>query len=301
MIHRPTFKPHLTPVLIPGEGVLLLSEDGARALHGRLYERLAPLLDGTRTPDELVTALADEFDAAHVYYALLLLEKNGHIEEAAPAISPTVGAFWSGLGVSAAAALAALAERSVHLRALGACDPAPLQTALAGLGIQIRTGSTEPTPANELVVVLTDDYLRPELAAINAELRADYTYMRAKGYTESGSVANLKVDGSKTDELILTVDGKVNHDLGNGIHLTANLGVGYDAIGDKSSLTSSFVGGGAAFTTKGIDPSRWLLRGGLGVVVASSKEAEITARYDIETRSSEYNNQTASIKVQVPF
>ncbi|GAB1394965.1 TOMM precursor leader peptide-binding protein [Rhodocyclaceae bacterium] len=172
MIHRPTFKSHLTPTLILGEGVLLLSEDRARALHGRLYERLAPLLDGTRTPDELVAVLADEFDAAHVYYALLLLEKNGHIEEAAPAIPPAVGAFWSGLGVSAAAGLAALAERSVHLRTLGACDPAPLQTALAGQGIQIRTGETEPTPAPELVVVLTDDYLRPELAAINAELRA---------------------------------------------------------------------------------------------------------------------------------
>lgn len=132
-------------------------------------------------------------------------------------------------------------------------------------------------------------------------LRVDYTYMRAKGYTESGSVASLKVDGGKTDELILAVDGKMNHDLGNGANLTANLGVGYDAIGDRSSLTSSFVGGGAAFTTKGVDPSRWLLRGGLGVVVVNSKEAEITARYDIETRSSKYNNQTASIKVRVPF
>lgn len=132
-------------------------------------------------------------------------------------------------------------------------------------------------------------------------LRADYIYVRTKGYAESGSVANLKVDGGKTEELILAVDGKVNYDLGNGTHLTANLGVGYDAIGDRNLITSSFVGGGAAFTTRGIDSSRWLLRGGLGVVVARSKKAEITIRYDIETRSSKYDNQTASIKVQIPF
>ncbi len=172
MLHRPTFKPHLTPALIPGEGVLLLSEDRARALHGRLYERLAPLLDGTRTPDDLVTALADEFDAAHVYYAVLLLEKNGHVEEAAPAIPAAVAAFWSGLGVSAAAAMAALAERPVHLRALGTCDPAPLRAALARMGIRVGTPEPGPTPVPAVVVVMTDDYLRPELAAINAELRA---------------------------------------------------------------------------------------------------------------------------------
>ena len=110
MIHVPCFKPHLTPTVIPGEGVLLLSEDGARALHGRLYERLAPLLDGTRHPDDLVAALAAEFDAAHVYYALMLLEKNGHLQEAAPAIPADIAAFWSGLGLSATAARAALAD-----------------------------------------------------------------------------------------------------------------------------------------------------------------------------------------------
>jgi hypothetical protein len=60
MIESPVFKPHLTPVVIPDEGVLLLSEDGVRALHGKLYERLAPLIDGMRGTDALVAALAAE-------------------------------------------------------------------------------------------------------------------------------------------------------------------------------------------------------------------------------------------------
>ncbi|WP_295622953.1 TOMM precursor leader peptide-binding protein [uncultured Lamprocystis sp.] len=166
MIQHPIFKPHLTPAVIPGEGVLLLSEDGARALHGRLYERLAPLLDGTRDPDDLVGALAAEFEAAHVYYALMLLEKNGHLQEAAPAIPAAVAAFWSGLGLSATAALAALAEQTVQLHEVGEVDAAPLHVALDRLGI--RRVEREAT----LDLVLTDDYQRPALAELNATFHA---------------------------------------------------------------------------------------------------------------------------------
>lgn len=172
MLQRPRFKPHLTPTLIPGEGVLLLSEDGARALHGRLHERLAPLLDGTRDPDALVAALADEFDAAHVYYALMLLEKNGHLTEATPAIPEAVAAFWSDLGLSASMVQAALAGKSVQLRALGDSDPAPLRAALTGLGIPVEAPEERSVPDAALLVVLTDDYQRPDLAALNTERRA---------------------------------------------------------------------------------------------------------------------------------
>jgi len=185
MLQRPRFKPHLTPARIPDEGVLLLSEEGARALHGRPYERLAPLLDGTRTPDDLVAALADEFEAAHVYYALLLLEKNGHLEDAAPAISADIDAFWSRLGVSAAVAQARLAETSVQLRALGNSDPAPLRAALEQLAIPLGAPGHAPSTAPALVVVLTDDYQRPELTAITTELRAagqPWLLLKPNGY-----------------------------------------------------------------------------------------------------------------------
>lgn len=170
MIHSPRFNPHLTPLVLPGEGVLLLSEDGARALHGRLYERLAPLLDGTREADDLVAALADEFDAARVYYAMMLLEKNGHLQSAEPAIPEDLAAFWSGLGLSATAALAALASSAVHIRCLGAVDPTPMQAALAALGI--RHGEDASMLAPALTLVLADDYQHPDLAALNAAQRA---------------------------------------------------------------------------------------------------------------------------------
>ena len=66
MIQKPTFKAHLRVSCIPGEGVLLLSEDAATALHGPIYEQLVPLLDGQRSAENVVAALAPQADAAQV-------------------------------------------------------------------------------------------------------------------------------------------------------------------------------------------------------------------------------------------
>lgn len=82
--------------------------------------------------------------------------------------------------------------------------------------------------------------------------------------------------------------------------LTANLGVGYDVINDRNSVTSPCRRWGC-LSTKGIDQSPWIIRGGLGYVMAKSKAMEVSARYDFETRSSDFTNQTASINLRMPF
>ncbi len=166
MIKAPRFKPHLSPVVLPDEGVLLMSEEGARALHGRLYERIAPLLDGAHSVDDLIKALSDQYDAAHVYYALMLLEKNGYLCEATPNIPVDRAAFWSGLGLDASSAVAALAAKPVALRAVGAVDLAPLHTALTRLGIDRQEENAA------LMVVVTDSYQQSELMELNAAFHA---------------------------------------------------------------------------------------------------------------------------------
>jgi len=140
-----------------------------------------------------------------------------------------------------------------------------------------------------------------EKTTFTPSVRADYTTIRNDGYTEAGAAYFNRVAVHTTKELILGVDGKLAHALDNGVTLTANLGVGYDTLSKRDSITSAFVGGGAAFATQGIDPSPWLARGGLGLVYTTSKALEITARYDIETRSSGFDNQTASVKLRMPF
>jgi len=129
----------------------------------------------------------------------------------------------------------------------------------------------------------------------------DYTSIDADSYNEKGAGAlNLRVDSDTTDELVLGVNGKYNHALNDSMTLAANLGVGYDFLAEESSIGSSFVGGGAAFTTKGLDPSPWIYRGGLGLEMYYADNMEIVARYDLEGRQ-DYLNQTASVKLQLSF
>lgn len=132
-------------------------------------------------------------------------------------------------------------------------------------------------------------------------VRADYAYIRDQGYTESGAGAlNLNVSRNNTDELILAAEGKISHAVTDHAKVTANLGLGYDVLSDRTSITSAFAGGGAAFTTEGIDPSPWLVRGGLGLVMTTSNAVEVTARYDVEVREG-FDNQTASVKARWAF
>ncbi|HET7832008.1 MAG TPA: autotransporter domain-containing protein [Gallionella sp.] len=132
-------------------------------------------------------------------------------------------------------------------------------------------------------------------------VRADYTSIRDNGYTETGAGAlNLVVGSKTTDEFILSVDGKLVHALSDSTRLTANLGVGYDTRAKQASITSSFAGGGAAFTTAGIHPASTLVRGGLGVVTNTRNATEVTTRYDVEARDG-FIAQTASIKFRMPL
>lgn len=163
MITTPIFKAHLCTEVIPGEGVLLLSEDGAKALHGQLYEALVPLIDGNRSVDQIVDALVGRADPAKVFYALLLLEKMGYLTEAAPDISPETAAFWHGLGIEPLAALQSLRSQRVGVHALGGVDAGPMRRALEDQGIAVCDDAQA-----DFTLVVTDDYLRVGVEHFNA-------------------------------------------------------------------------------------------------------------------------------------
>jgi outer membrane autotransporter protein len=140
-----------------------------------------------------------------------------------------------------------------------------------------------------------------EKTSLSPSVRADYTWINDKGYTETGAGAfNLVVNGRTTDELILAADTKLNHEISPGTTLAANFGAGYDVLSKRASITAAYVGApGAAFTTQGLDSSPWLARGGLGLTTTAGG-AEITARYDAEYRK-DFLNQTASVKLRWVF
>ena len=133
-------------------------------------------------------------------------------------------------------------------------------------------------------------------------VRADYIKVHNDGYNEKGAgVLNLDVGSSRAESLVLGVDGKFDFAIDETSKITANLGIGYDVLNDQGSVTSAFVGGGGAFTTDGTDQSPWVYRGGLGYVMSKTKSLELSVRYDIEGRSSDFTNQTGSLNLRMPF
>lgn len=151
-------------------------------------------------------------------------------------------------------------------------------------------------------VGLGRSYPLNERTTFTPSARVDYTWIKDKSYREKGAdVLNLNVRSRSTDALVLAVDGKVSHEVKPGITLMANVGAGYDLLSERTKITAAFAGApGAAFTTRGIDQSRWLMRGGLGVSSMMSNGMEVVARYDLEARD-RFNNQTASVRLRWAF
>jgi ribosomal protein S12 methylthiotransferase accessory factor len=95
-----------------------------------------------------------------VYYVLTQLEKRGYLCEETDTLPPAEAAFWSAQQVDPAAAARRLTNTGVCVRGFGV-DPEPLVDLLRASDLNIDAESG-------LQVVLTDSYLRDELADLNA-------------------------------------------------------------------------------------------------------------------------------------
>ncbi len=159
---RPTLRAHFRAEVMDERHVLLLAETGDHVLTGEVYARLVPLLDGTRSLDDLVRETRGGTPAAEVYYAVDRLAARGYVREAAPGMAPATQAFWDAMGADPAAAAARLEGATVSVATLGSPHAAAVRAALAALGVRVGGRGTA-----DLAVVLVDDYLNPGLAAVN--------------------------------------------------------------------------------------------------------------------------------------
>ena len=149
---------------------------------------------------------------------------------------------------------------------------------------------------------LSRSYALSENNSLIPSVRVDYTRIRANGYQESGAGSlDLNVGTQNTEALVFGVDGKLVSKLNDKLTLSTSLGVGYDAMGKQTAITSAYAGAPTAvFTTNGINPSPWLGRGALGLAYKTKSGLEITGRYDLEYRQS-YLGQTVSLNLNLPF
>src|SRR5690349_8544149 len=130
MLQRPQFRQHVHPEYVPGEGVFLLSETGTVILHGHLPQLVAPLVDGVRSPDDIVDLLADRASPAEVYYGLLELERQGHLVEGATPADRGQAAWWSIQGIDPPAASRRIEESRIAVASLGDLPTEPMRSAL---------------------------------------------------------------------------------------------------------------------------------------------------------------------------
>lgn len=160
---RPRFKHHFRVDVVPGENaVFLLSEQQHFLLKGRVYLALAPLLNGRYSLDEIVAALDGQISASSVWYALAELEKKGYITEESASFDAGQAAFWSALGIDPGLAGTKLAAAKLEIRALGGLSSETFTSRIQSMGLSVAA-------EGNLLVVLTDDYLREELAGFNRE------------------------------------------------------------------------------------------------------------------------------------
>ena len=162
MIPRPQIKPWFRCEIIPSEGVILLSEKGHSLLPGNLYLHVVPLLDGRHTDDEIADQLKGEISAAEVFYAIEILRLQGYLTDVSPSLRSEQAAFWDIAGIDADVVTRLLGETTVSVRSFGKIDPTPLLALLTALGIRTDNDA-------DRWIILTDDYLRDELRAVNQE------------------------------------------------------------------------------------------------------------------------------------
>jgi ribosomal protein S12 methylthiotransferase accessory factor len=172
MLSRPIFRPHFHVQVVAGEGVFLLSDSRQTLLRGRLYELVAPWLDG-RPVAEVCDRLRDQASPAEVFYTLAQLERKDYLCEHEETLSLGQAALWSSQKIAPDAAARRLADRPVAVQALGV-EAGPFLELLQSL--HVRLGGEGPAD-----VVLTDSYLRGELQALNTEaLRAGRPWLLVK-------------------------------------------------------------------------------------------------------------------------
>ncbi|NEP41311.1 MAG: TOMM precursor leader peptide-binding protein, partial [Okeania sp. SIO2H7] len=166
MLKKPKFKDCFKVITIESVGVFLLSEIDYYVLTGKLYELLAPLINGERSPEELIDLVAGKASAAEVFYALMLMEQKGYIVENDDRLSPEIASLCDLLKIDRQGASDRLKTTKVAVRSYGKIDPKPFISILENQSILVAE-------EGDITVVLTDDYLQEGLDSFNQKALAE--------------------------------------------------------------------------------------------------------------------------------
>jgi len=165
------FRYHLSPVVVPGEGVFLFGDQGITSLYGGSIEMLASLLDGSRTIPELLDEAAGHMPVADAQQTLLELAEAGLVADASAPLTQEA-AFWDSAGLDTHDATTSLRTATVELVAVGAVTIDSVRKTCTDAGLLIADDQAGEDEQVDLSIVVCDDYLNMELAEVDARNRA---------------------------------------------------------------------------------------------------------------------------------
>ena len=164
-------------------------------------------------------------------------------------------------------------------------------TALSSYESDFRHGSAEIVREIEL----------GDSTRIAPYLGLEYTKVNVEEYEEAGAGAfNLSVRGSEAEDLIFRVGAIANQDITDSLVLTGEIAYGHDAQADPTTVTSSFAGGGQAFTTKAMTQDDTVINLGVGAEYTINDSAAVSLSYDLESRE-DYDDEYTALKVNWKF
>lgn len=169
-MNRPRLKAHLVPVLTDDDKIFILSEDRSYLLSGAAERAVLPLLDGSRSLTDVAMALAGSYPLPAIILAVQKFARTGLLVDGPATLPRQQTAYWDAMGLDHRVAVERLAQRPVAVRTVGTADGAGVLHALVESGIQLADPTDDTAPY--LTLVVTDDYLNPELAEINRSMHA---------------------------------------------------------------------------------------------------------------------------------
>ncbi|MGB0562322.1 MAG: TOMM precursor leader peptide-binding protein [Spirulinaceae cyanobacterium] len=191
-----TYRPQLRRDLRVDVGkkgeVFLHSEQQVNLLKDELYAQLLPRLNGRHTLTEIIEQLQAEIPAAYIHYGLTQLQQQGYLcddgsDATAAPLSTDLAIACHHLRVDPQAAATDLQTTRVGVRSLSSVAAKDLVVLLQAQGIQADelpdpfADGVPTSTAPDLEVVLCDDYLQPELGALNrAALEQGRPWLLAK-------------------------------------------------------------------------------------------------------------------------
>ncbi len=134
---------------------------------------------------------------------------------------------------------------------------------------------------------------------------AHYQHISVDDYTETGAGGlNLSSNNDSIDVFELGLGAEMAWDLqdtnGAKVRPAVNVGYRYDVIGDSVDASSTFAGGGAAFTTQGVDPAQGKFNVGASIGYAMDNNWELTADYNLDIKE-DYDAHTGYVRAGYKF